>query len=255
MAQRRTADADLSDPARRALLFAAAALPACGAMPPAGAPGSVLPTGPAPAPTVRLGDRWRYRIIDRYSGRWLDEPTWEVVGTEPEVRLSVSLRRATASAAAEERFEAPWSVRSEWLYGDAYAFREPVPLVPSPIVPGRIVATTTSYLDAASARRRSWSQQLRIGGWETVEVPAGRYDCLRVSRTIAFEHPDAGRRLSTRSDTLWYAPAVSRWVQRELRGEYVSAGTSPGTPGDGVPGREDWLLYQLTAYRPSAAAG
>ena len=46
----------MTDPARRALLAAAAALPACGAM-----PQGAGPSGPMPAPTVRIGDRWRYQ--------------------------------------------------------------------------------------------------------------------------------------------------------------------------------------------------
>lgn len=239
------------DPARRALLAAAAALPACSVFTTAEPPRGPVPAGPAPAPAVRVGDRWRYRVVDRHNGRWLDEPTWETVEAGSELRLKVSLRRATAAEAFEERYATPWAALTEVLYGLSYPFRDPVPLVPATLEPGRVVATSTSYLDPVTQRRRLWSQQLRVGAWESLEVPAGRYDCLRIGRTVAFEHTDTGRRASTLADTLWYAPAVNRWVQRELRGEYISAGTSPGTPAEGERGLDDWLLFQLTAYQPS----
>ena len=253
MAQRRTADAGLTDPARRALLVAAAALPACTAVPPAGGPGSTLPTGPAPAPVLRIGDRWRYQLTDRLDGRWIDEPTWELVELMPEIRMRIRSRRPGGNA--EERFSEPWVALSEFLYGGLYAYREPVPLVPTPIEPGRTVATSSSYIDPETQKRKLWSQQLRIGGWETVEVPAGRYDCLKVSRTIAFESPDSDRSAANRSDTLWYAPAVNRWVQREMRGDYTATGMGANNPSTGVRGREDWLLWQLTAYLRSPVAG
>ncbi len=253
MAQRRTADAGLTDPARRALLAAAAALPACTAMPPAAGPGAALPSGPAPAPVLRIGDRWRYQLIDKFNGQWLDEPTWEVAELAPELVMHVRGRRA--GGPLEERFAAPWSALTEVLYGAPYAFREPVPIVPSPIEPGRTVATSTSYVDSATQQRKLWSQQLRIAGWTTIEVPAGRYDCLRVSRIIAFEHPDSQKTSANRSDTLWYAPAVNRWVQRELRGEFIASGLGAGNPSTGVRGREDWLLWQLTAYTRTPVSG
>ena len=86
-------------------------------------------------------------------------------------------------------------------------------------------------------------------------MPAGRYDCLRVSRIIAFEHPDSQKTSANRSDTLWYAPAVNRWVQRELRGDFIATGLGAGNPGSAERGREDWLLWQLTAYTRTPVSG
>ncbi len=237
----------MTDPARRALLAAAAALPACGALPQGAAP-----AGPVPEPVVRIGDRWRYQLVERSRGRWLDEPTFEVLEVAPEIRLSVSSRRG--GPPDEERFAGAWTALVETLYGRSYAYAAPVPLVPSPVGTG-FGTTTTRYRDPGTGRLRRWSQRLSGGGWERVQVPAGAFDCLRIGRVVAYEHADDNRLSATMSDTLWYSPQVNRWVQREWRGEYVSAGLSgDDNPPEGTPGREDWLLWQLTAYVPSPAA-
>ncbi len=238
----------MTDPARRALLAAAAALPACGALPQGAAP-----SGPVPAPTVRVGDRWRYRLTERPRDRWIDEPTWEVVEVAPEIRMTVSSRRG--GPPREERFASAWAALSETLYGASYEFAAPVPLLPAQVGGNSGGNTVTSYLDVASGRRRRWSQQLSAGRWERLRVPAGEFDCLRVSRVVGFEHVDENRRASTLSDTLWYAPQANRWVRREWRSEYTSAGISgAGNAPEGIAGRDEWLLWELTAYVPTPVA-
>jgi hypothetical protein len=243
VAQRRAADAGLTDPSRRLLLAAAAVLPAACA-----GTGGSAPAQPVPAPRVRIGDRWRYRIVDRLSGRWLDEPSFEVIAVEPEIVVRVSSRKP--GPPREERFASAWSARVEWMYGAELSFDDPVPLLPSPIT-GSGGTTVTRYREGADPRQHRWTQTLAVRGWETVEVPAGRYACLRVERTIGFSSADdAGRDASTRNDTLWYAPAVNRWVQREWRGEFVSTGVGDN-PAEGILAIEDRLLWQLTAYVPT----
>ena len=49
---------------------------------------------------------------------------------------------------------------------------------------------------------------------ETIEVPAGRFECLRIWRKAGIATEEAGARLTS---VLWYAPEVGFWVRR-LRG-------------------------------------
>jgi hypothetical protein len=247
VAQRRPADAGLTDPARRLLLAAAAVLPAACA-----GSGVSGPAGPVAAPRVRIGDRWRYQLVDRLNGRWLDEPSFEVVAVAPEIVMRVTSRKP--GPPREERFTGAWSARVEWMYGADLSFDDPVPLLPSPIAAGGRSSTVTRYREGADPRRHRWTQSLSARGWEAVEVPAGRYECLRVERTIGFTSADTtGRGVSSRTDTLWYAPAVNRWVQREWRGDFVSAGLGDN-PAEGILAMEDRLLWQLTAYVPTPTA-
>jgi len=246
VAQRRPADAGLIAPSRRLLLAAVAVLPAACA-----GSGVQAPAGPVPAPRIRIGDRWRYQLIDQLNGRWLDEPSFEVVSAEPEIVLRVTSRKP--GPPREERFTGAWSALQEWMYGAELTFTEPVPLLPSPIAAGGGSTTVTRYREVPDPRPRRWTQSLSARDWESVEVPAGRYDCLRVTRMIGFTSADIGRGVSSRIDTLWYAPAVNRWVQREWRGDFVSAGLGDN-PAEGILAMEDRLLWQLTAYVPTPTA-
>lgn len=199
-----------------------------------------------------MGDRWRYRCIDRQSGYVLEEPTWEVVEAGDALRVRVSGRRG--APATEERFAGAWLALNELMYGVSFAFAEPVPLVPPGLEPGSSRSTSTSWLEPETQRRRSWSQQLRVGDWERIEVPAGTFDCLRVSRAISFDHPDRERRNARRVDVLWYAPEVNRWVQRDQRGDFISSGLGDGNPAEGIQGRDEALRWVLTSYLPAPVA-
>jgi hypothetical protein len=236
------------DALRRSLLVAAAALPAACAAPSGGGG----PAEPVALPRLRVGDRWRYQLINRFRNSFVDAPVWEVVSVEPELRLKVSNSRGGAQ---EERWAAPWSALEETIFGLQMIWAEPVPLVPAPIGTDGGSRTSTTYRVVGDGRERAWSQRLSAGRWESIEVPAGRYECLRISRVVNFVHPDTLRASSTRSETLWYAPAVGRWVQREWRGDFISLGQGQGNPAEGLRGAEDWQMLQLTAWLPAPTSG
>jgi hypothetical protein len=50
-----------------------------------------------------------------------------------------------------------------------------------------------------------------------------------------------------RTDTLWYAPEVGRWVMREWTGNYMSGGPQPMRSRS----LEDWVQWQLSAWEPA----
>ena len=75
--------------------------------------------------------------------------------------------------------------------------------------------TDAGLTDPATQRRKGWSQQLRIAGWTT----------------------------------------VNRWVRHALRGDFIVSDLGAGNPSTGVVGREDWLLWQLTAYARTPVFG
>jgi hypothetical protein len=62
-----------------------------------------------------------------------------------------------------------------------------------------------------------------VGPTETVSVPAGRFDAVRVDITLSYV--DAGRVFATVNEVLWYAPAARQIVK------LVRAGDSPDEAG------------------------
>jgi hypothetical protein len=242
----------LTRAARRALLAGAAAgglLAGCAAPVPSAGGGRQ-----APVPRLRIGDRWRYLVTERPRDLLIDQPTLTVAAIQPDLVVRIA-GRAGAPLGTEERFASPWAVLQETIYGETVRYDSAVPLVPLPLGAGDGATTVTTWRSPDDGRPRRWTQRLSVGGWETVEVPAGRYECLRVDRVIGFEHADRNRGASTRTDRLWYAPQVARWVRREWRGEYTSAGLTQGSPAEGIRGDEGWIVWELSAWLPAPVSG
>ena len=224
---------------RRFLVAAAAVLPAACAGPQLVAPPAAAP-GP---PQVAVGQRWRYREVNRYNGLVRTELTAQVAQVGPQLR--VSLTDADGKRRDDEVYAGAWNVVQEPSYDITQIFDRPVPLVPEPPAAGSCAFTTVGYVVAVNREvRLSWVERRCPVGWERVKVPAGEFLALRIERIIQFRHIEIIREDSTREDTLWYAPEVNRWVQREWTGRYV------------IPGgkfrpiyREDWVRWELLDYR------
>jgi hypothetical protein len=203
---------------------------------------------PLPVPALRVGDRWRYRILNMYArgGAPVGETTVEVVSTSPDIRLRVD--PGGGAAALEERWVDPWTVAVDAGFDVPMVFESPVPVVPAGARTGMSMRTLVRYRSDRTSRVLNWQQSLRVFGWQRIQVPAGEFDALRIDRLITFEHPDPFRLGADRTDVLWYAPEVRRWVAREWTGTYM-----PGSPTSRAGrAREDWLRWELTGWKPGA---
>ncbi|HVL58929.1 MAG TPA: hypothetical protein VM491_20705 [Burkholderiaceae bacterium] len=226
-------------------MLSLAALPAACA-----APGTREPIAAPPAPVVRIGDRWTYDAINRYNGEQVDTVAHDVVAVAPEIVVRITSDRQPAPR--EERYRGAWNVTIDHTYDFVLDFAEPMPLLPPPDAVDRTVVSTTTYRTPTVTGSFGWRQDLRARGWERVTVPAGSFECLRVERLIWFKHPDPFRTASQRWDTIWYAPAVNRWVQREWRGQWFEQMTVFVQPR--LPFREDWVMWRLASHVPTPVA-
>ena len=240
------------DLARRRLLAGAgvaaagAALSGCalpGAMPDQGSVDLQRP--PAPAPQVALGDRWRYAQRNRYNDLILGETRFEVIETSPRLRLAVQGWGAPPDG-TEEIHERPWQVLQEPVYDQLQRFETPQPVLPAQLTPGATQRWTGFYQVPGSEDRLEWTVWMRAARWERITVPAGSFDALRVDRRINFRHADLWRTQCERSETLWYAPQVNRWVRREWTGTYRRYSLERY-----LLLREDWIASELIEYQPS----
>lgn len=225
--------------ARRLFLAAGAALAAGCAAPQYIAP----PAGPVPPPRVRIGDRWRYQAVDHYSGKVVGLRAMQVAEIQPQLRIRVT--DGDGRTLAEETYARPWEVIQEPGYDTVQIFTQPIPIVPGPIEAGASARVSGRYRLPGRDEVYFWSEWIDALGWERVRVPAGEFDALRIERRIAFDHSDRWRLYSQRWETLWYAPAVNRWVRREWQGTYQWQGDRRSRL------REDWVVYELIDYAPA----
>lgn len=199
---------------------------------------------PLPVPRLKVGDRWRYLLINRYNRSAIGETSVTVLATSPEIRLRVDRGDGRPF---EERYADAWSVLVDGTFDSLITFETPVPLVPPGARAGTSQTAGARYRSERSNDVLAWNQDLRATRWERVQVPAGSFDTLRIERRVWFKHPDVFRLDSERTDTLWYAPQVGRWVMREWTGDFMSGG--PMSRAERA--REDWVIWQLAAWEPA----
>lgn len=202
------------------------------------------PASPVAPPRVRVGDRWRYGVVDLYRNQLIDELTMQVITIEPQLRLSVTA--SDGSQRSEEVYADAWRAIQDPFYDLAAIFRDPNPLLPSPLRQGVYLRLTNAWRAPGESRWLYWSEWTEALQWEHISVPAGEFTALRVQRQIAYEHPDAFRLSNARTETLWYAPQVNRWVRREWTGTYLWPGMRTFSPL-----RDDWVEHKLLEYRPA----
>lgn len=206
----------------------------------AGPPIERLPDQPLPPAQVSVGEFWRYERIDGYNGRRLGEVIARVEETVP--RLRIALLDTDGRRIGDELYGQPWDVIQEPFYETVQIFLEPVPMLPPSGRTGDARWHYASWREPGSDRRHRWDVRNAADGWERLRVPAGEFVVLRVTRDITFSHPDFNRLRPWRRETLWYAPALGRWVQREWTGWFLR-------PGERFVTREDFVRWRLIEHR------
>lgn len=209
------------------------------------------PSGFLPPPAPRPGERWRYRLINRFNELPTGDVLAEVTAGLPE--LVVTLTAGNGQAMGSEVHDGAWNIVREPTYGQTLLFDQPVPLLPRSLAVGSRSTTITSYRLPAGSIVRSWRAQLTAVGWERIVVPAGRFDCLRIDRTIHFDHYDMGRLNARRVESLWYAPVMNRWVMREWAGFYNDE-SSLDRRRFAIGEREDSVRWELVEHVPAPMA-
>lgn len=132
-------------------------------------------------------------------------------------------------------------VAEEVFHDTAYRFTPPSRWLPDGLALGPSAWESGTYRRDDEFYPMRWQTRVTGLGWERIRVPAGEYLTLRVQRHIAFDHPERWRVLNTRTETLWFAPALGFWVRREWTGEYLRQGVRRERE------IEDWVRFELTA--------
>jgi hypothetical protein len=222
--------------------------------PPAGVAAEV------PAPDIRAGAHWTYRVRDGFTD--LPRPTeryrvTEVTGD----RVVVTVSRENTSDEVQI-YDRQWN----WLQHRAtdlqpFVYSPPYPAFAFPLAAGRTWSARLRATDPATGERFPLTVDGTVLGWERVRVPAGEFDALKIRRIVFLQYYEPNvRGRSEIVETEWYAPAVNQAVRREASARYLSylygdneSGLlqvrGMGNDGGGpriVP--DDWFIYELVDY-------
>jgi hypothetical protein len=69
--------------------------------------------------------------------------------------------------------------------------------------------------------RLPWQLTLHVKGWESLVVPAGRFNALRYHNLVYFRFADVSERVNAqRQENIWFVPEIGRWATRESWGSF-----------------------------------
>ena len=159
-------------------------------------------------PEIRVGDSWTYRSTNALApGTHVHET--RVTYADDKVILVVSTRKSDS-----KEFDSSWT--PEWNPVTSYAgvmYRPHAGVFQFPLRTGdkyevkfevlrpRVNKVVTTVTGVA-----------KVIGWDTVEVPAGKFRAMRVEVEGVYRELD-GSGTYQQHATMWYVPEVNRWAK------------------------------------------
>jgi len=211
------------------LLVVAGLIVGCATKPPAShEPGGVG----IERPIVKVGDSWTYRKIDGLTKKELSVSETRVVNVNER-----AIQTATAFRGALRDVDAIWT--PEWnsvASPDSEIFEPHDGSFTFPLQPGSY-ALSYDFRRPASDTRLSFEGTARVLGWEDVHVPAGLFRVLRIQINLKAARRGPFPGYVSVNKTVWYSPAVKRWVK--LAHQQQTFGAEPGM------GIDNWILELL----------
>lgn len=183
---------------------------------------------PVVKPEIRVGDSWTYRSTNMIAP-----------GThEHEIRVSFVSDKVilvvSTSKSDEKEIDSSWT--PDWNALTAYSgvmFRPHSGLFRFPLRTGdKHEVSYELRRPRVNTAESATTGTVTVVGWETVEVPAGKFRAIKLELDTMIR-PSDGARAYRRHVFFWYAPEVRRWVKLQ--------GTTPKSSFS-----EELLAYKLS---------
>ena len=196
-----------------------------------------------------VGQQLRFRVTNLYNGLEVGSAAYRVSSAAiggPSRTLEASLPPSNTyridgpPRTAQCVLADSTQVSQELFYDVPYVFERPDRLAPDRLTTGSGPVLHNRYRRNGSSNWLRWDSRVSGLGWERIVLPAGEFLALRGSRNIWFDHPEMERKENTRTELLWFAPALGFWVRREWTGHFFWQGLRRERE------EEDWVRFELT---------
>lgn len=229
---------------QRRLLLVSLSLPLLGCTI---SPLSNLTTSELPASTVwpyirppQKGQSWTYKVLNFYNSLELDVVRETVAEVDTIIRLD---RYSSQHGILASEIQSTWGrIKQEPTWENVNTYESPLPLWPQVFSLGAKDRVDTYYLADSSSFQYWISLHSQISSFERLELDSGTFDTIRVDKFIRLSHPNPTRLNLVRTEKLWLAPEIGRWVVRETNGIFMTSGRRQSE------GREDHLRWELTNW-------
>jgi uncharacterized caspase-like protein len=199
-------------------------------------------------PDVRVGDRWKYRVTDRWTNLTNTVEMEAVTVTESRIYTKNAASTLTgphdgAAAGVVNVWDRDWNPLRQ---GDT-DFTPYYPSAQFPLEAGKQWRGSMSRDGTLSFVTVTYDVDARVAGWERVTVPAGTFDAIKIVSRGRFRARGSSGGDGTIDDVAWYAPAIRQFVRKEIEHQ-ASRSNNPAVQG--AMGVQQYERWELLEYRP-----
>ncbi|QWE23994.1 hypothetical protein FD977_06870 [Polynucleobacter sp. AP-Elch-400A-B2] len=202
------------------------------------------PVNPPQMRAPQIGQQWVYNVRNVFNQEIVDVVTETVVAVGPQVRIE---RTGLKYGRLPDEIQQPWGfILQDPHWSPPQKFLQAMPLWPEQLVSGWSGFYRNRY-QVAGYPDNDYYLGLNIDAlkWERVKVPAGEFNTLLYRNGMPFfTSNDFSRVANIRSEDIWLAPEIGRWVIRRSSGQYLWAGMFWGAAL-----WEDYLEWELVSWK------
>jgi hypothetical protein len=222
----------------------------CGFLAGCAGPGVTTDGPPIAAPTLRVGDRWVYRVEDGFRVPVVWEEIHEVtaVGTEG-IAVRITQRGDSVNTERSERWPAPGQVLRGAVFDDEIRrFAKPLVRYPFPLTPGQTVNQWADNVVEQTGKSGQINRWMHVNGWTKVTTPAGTFDAMQIRVIMHLDDEEFWRYPTQCNYLVWFAPAVGATVREQKDAQYMEKGSDRGM--DAMPIRSQHAIQELVSFTP-----
>lgn len=166
----------------------------------------------ADAPGIQVGDRWVTEVVDHQDPK-LNYRAERVVNEVGDNRIVTSVRTVGKDYVRSIEYSGQWGLIATHLPSGATTTYSPaLPYLSFPLQPGKSWQARVLETDA-EGKQRVHNVQAKMESWETVQVPAGTFNALKI--VLKDDISKDGAVVQQGQDVSWYAPDARRTVKTE----------------------------------------
>jgi hypothetical protein len=202
----------------------------------------------APAPGMKVGDRWVYNVKSGFAlGVVNYQETREVTAVGGGgFKLTVTGKTAdNKDFTRVDDYSASGALRQGAPCADeVYRFPTPLQRVQFPVAPGQRSSKWVDVIAEPGGNKGQFNYFFRTRSWEKQTVPAGTFDAIRIDTQMVLDDSTPFRNATNCNFTYWYSPAVRGTVREQRWAQYTQIGD--------IQGRMPVLnaFYELASFTP-----
>jgi len=139
----------------------------------------------------------------------------KILSVEPD-RIIVTMRNLKSNYSRTLEYDHQWNlISARGTSGEGSDYSPPIKYYDFPLYPGKRWSGTSTERNIRTGKVREHVISAEVGEWETITVPAGTFQAIKVIIKNEVKDFETGL-VKSGTDISWYAPDVKRSIKSEL---------------------------------------